>query len=135
MERNEQGLTLIEVVVAMLILAVALLGLAAAFPLARLAVHEGGQLSTAAALASDVVEQMKQRRFDDITTGNFPNQNYNAIGGFPSYRRTVAIVDTTVDGVLAYKQVTVTVYYKGQGGVEQNVPVMTVITRYQELKG
>lgn len=128
MERNEQGLTLIEVVVAVLILAVALLGLAAAFPLARLAVHEGGQLSTGAALASDVIEQMKQRRFADITAANFPNQGYGAIGGFPPYRRDVAIVDTTVDGVLAYKQVTVTVFYKGQGGNEQSVTVMTLFT-------
>jgi prepilin-type N-terminal cleavage/methylation domain-containing protein len=56
---NEDGLTLVEVVLAVAILGVALVGLAIVIPVSTHGIREGQQLSTAAFLAEQTIEQAR----------------------------------------------------------------------------
>ncbi len=137
---REAGLSLIEVVVAMLLLSIALLGLAVGFPSSLGAVYMGDRVSTAINLAQQTLEQMRNRRYtdtiDDITTANFPEQDYGTIQNFSTFRRTVQIqnglpqaVCTPPPGTPCTKTVTVTVFYRDTAGQEQSVPLTTIFIR------
>ena len=62
--RRDAGLSLIELMVALLLLAVALMGLAAAFAPGRMAIQAGDQATTATFLARRVLEDMRNRAYD-----------------------------------------------------------------------
>lgn len=67
MKRSTQaGLTLIEVMVAMLLLSITLLGLAAAFPGAHLAVFQGRASTRAAALAEQRLEVARNTPYGEL---------------------------------------------------------------------
>lgn len=67
MKRSAQaGLTLIEVMVAMFLLSIALLGLAAAFPGAHLAVYQGRASTRAAALAEQRLELARNTPYGEL---------------------------------------------------------------------
>jgi prepilin-type N-terminal cleavage/methylation domain-containing protein len=129
--RRQSGLSLIELMVALVLLTVGLLGLAVAFPPGRRAIEGGNQLTTATFLARQVVEQMRNRTYDsdtdEITTGNYPSLAYGTIAGFPSYRRTVTISDNTP--MAETKTVTVTIFYRDDTGVERSTSLTTIFAR------
>ncbi len=62
------GLTLIEVLFAMTIMAVALLGVASMFPAALRSVMTGGQTSKATMLVREMVEMIQTDTFDSLDT-------------------------------------------------------------------
>lgn len=137
---RDSGLSLLEVVVAMLLLSIALLGLAVGFPSSQAAIYMGDRVSTAVNLAQQTLEQMGGRRYtetiDDITNTNFPDQDYGAIPNFLRFRRTIQIqngvpeaVCTPPPGTPCTKTVTVTVFYRDPGGEEQSVPLTTIFIR------
>ncbi len=66
------GFTLVEVLVAALILVVALLGIAAALPTAGQTLHQSGQASKAVSLAQEMIEMIKNDPFHDLS-------NYHAV--------------------------------------------------------
>jgi prepilin-type N-terminal cleavage/methylation domain-containing protein len=57
--RNQQGLTLVEVLLATAIIGIGLTALAAAIPMAAYGIHEGNHLSTATFLADQRLEQIR----------------------------------------------------------------------------
>jgi prepilin-type N-terminal cleavage/methylation domain-containing protein len=61
--RNHQGMTVVEVMVAVMILAVALAALSAAIPIAAYGIQEGNQLSTAVFLANQRLEQVRNAQW------------------------------------------------------------------------
>jgi prepilin-type N-terminal cleavage/methylation domain-containing protein len=63
---NERGLTLAEILVATVIIAIGLVGLAVVVPVASYGVQEGNQLSTATFLAEQRIEQARNK----VWTGN-----------------------------------------------------------------
>lgn len=141
MRRDAQsGLSLIEVMVSMMLLSVALMGLAVAFPTSRIAVQSGSQISAAVNLARQTLEAMRNRDYtstaDEIIPGNFPNQGYGSITNFSTLRRTVLIQDgvpqaacTPPPGTPCTKTVTVTVFYRDERGTERSVAVSTIFVR------
>jgi Tfp pilus assembly protein PilV len=138
--QSEAGVSLIEVMVSLLLLSVALLGLAVGFPQSRTAVVTGSQVSTAVNLARQTLEAMRNRPYtstvDEITGANFPNQGYGGIPSFPGYRRTVTISDgvpqpacTPPPGTPCTKTVAVTVFYRDETGQERSVTLRTIFVR------
>lgn len=125
---SSSGLTLLEVLLAMFLFAVALLGLAAAFPVAYAAVHGGRQLTTTAALGQEVIEGAKRRSFLAITVSNLTAAYPASPPGYESYTREIQVDDIFAGGVLAMKRVTVTTRFTQQES-QVTVPVVTLIAR------
>ncbi len=133
----ENGLSLVEVVVAMLLLAIALLGLALGFPLSRAAVHTGGQISIAVGLAQETLEAMQHGRYtatlDEITTESFPDED--PIPGFPTFRRVVTIQDNVPmatcvpPGTPCSKTVTVSIFTREATGEQHSARLTTIFVR------
>ncbi|MBI3454914.1 MAG: prepilin-type N-terminal cleavage/methylation domain-containing protein [Candidatus Rokubacteria bacterium] len=138
--RAEAGLTLVEILVSLLLLSIALLAMAAAFPKSRNAVYLGGALTKAVSLGEQYLESMRSSQYtatvDQITAANFPSQGYGSITNYANFRRTVQIQDgvpqaacTPAPGTPCSKTVTVTVFYKDEAGVERSVSLATVFIR------
>jgi prepilin-type N-terminal cleavage/methylation domain-containing protein len=134
---DQQGLTLVEVMIAAAIISVGLAGIAAAFQVAAYGVQEGRQLSTATLLANERLEQARTARWevgppglDDLGVSpsstaaplsggitTFPDEPALA-GSYAGYARTVRVADCGVGGGCAgvinadLRQVTVTVSYR-----------------------
>lgn len=122
---DSRGLTLVEILIALVIISVGLLGLAVVIPVASYGVQEGNQLTTATFLAEQRVEQVRNALWTDTpdvdclgvgasaaptipggkscsTTGaatgavTFPDEGSTAIAGFSGYSRAARIVDCGV---------------------------------------
>jgi prepilin-type N-terminal cleavage/methylation domain-containing protein len=131
--RRQAGVSLVELMVALLLLGVALMGLAAAFAPGRMAIQGGDQSTTATFLARQVLEDMRNRAYDldsdELVNGSaFPAASgYGNITGYPNFRRTITI--TTDSPETATKTVNVAVIYKNSSGVEQAVTLTMIFTR------
>jgi Tfp pilus assembly protein PilV len=109
---GQAGLTLVDVVVAMLILGISLVVLAAALPIASMATYQGWQQSQAAAIVEDLFEQMRTTAYTSLTSTTFPNQS--SVPNYPAYSYTIAFnADTPITHTTT---VTVTVTYAQSGG-------------------
>jgi len=134
---SEQGLTLVEVIIAAAIITVGLAGVSAALQVAAHGVQEGRQLSTATFLANERLEQVRTTRWEagppaidalgisptsSAAPTTFPDEAARD-GSYVAYARTVRIVDCGVGagcaGVVAadLRQVIVTVSYRPMTGV------------------
>jgi Tfp pilus assembly protein PilV len=132
--RRDAGISLVELMVAMLLLGVALMGLAAAFVPGRMAVQSGDQSTTATFLARRTLEDMRNRAYDtgtdEITTANFPvSTGYGAgdLADYPNFRRTISIADGTP--MAGTKTVTVTVIYKTDTATERPVTLSMIVAQ------
>lgn len=113
---GEGGLTLVEILVAVAVIAIALVGLGIVIPVASYGVQDGRQLSTATFLAEQMVERTRAAAWTispavdclGVSTGGgapvptgaschgglatrFPDEA--DVSGSPEYRRTVRIAD------------------------------------------
>jgi Tfp pilus assembly protein PilV len=137
---DERGITLAEVLIATVIIAIGLVALAAAVPVATYGVQEGNQLSTATFLANARLDQARNAQWTaspaadnlGVSSGNaapqsggtttFPDESPMA-APYAGYTRTVRVTDCGVGagcgGVVdaTLRQVTVTVSYTPLTGV------------------
>ena len=118
---NERGLTLAEILVAVGVIGLGLVGLAVVIPVSSYGVQEGNQISTATFLAEQMVERARAATWTSspavdclgVSNGNappepngatcvgapnpaatqFPDENTVGVGvsGYPQYRRTVRV--------------------------------------------
>ena len=141
--RNEDGMTLPEVLAAAALVSVGLIALASAIPLAAYGIQEGNQLSTATFLANQRMEQVRSRSWNtspaidnlgsSVSTSTapqsggattFPDESPLA-APYAGYTRTVRIRDCSLAGGCSgvqdagLRQVTVTVSYRPMTGVGQ----------------
>jgi Tfp pilus assembly protein PilE len=126
--RNRSGLTLVEVLLAVFLVAVALIALAAAFPPAFYAVHGGRHLTTAAALDQEVIEGAKRLAFTNVTAANLAALYPSPPPGYEAYTRQIQVDDIVDAGAIVLKRVTVRTSYNLYGG-QSNVPMVTLIAR------
>src|SRR5712692_1169502 len=155
--RNQHGMTLAEILVALAIIGIGLVALAAAIPLAGYGIQEGSQLSTATFLANQRLEQVRNATWSatpavDIlgvsasttvppqtgATITFPDESPLA-APYAGYNRTVRVLDCSVgagcSGIVnaTMRQVTVTVTYTPITGVGQAASGTTksaIVTMY-----
>lgn len=139
------GFTLIEVLIALAILTIALLGvaattalqsggIAASLPFGQAAVTRGYYLSTATMLAQDRLEQVKRVQYrvgaaDPFAPGNPPPgfADETPVNGFPNFNRRVRVVGGPVADT---KEVTVTVTFTlptEQGANHENMRIGTLV--------
>ena len=129
--RDESGLTLVEILVAVALILVGLVAVMQAFPLATQGMDTGRRQSTADFLAEQKIEEIKAwslapapRGFDNVPICNpsctglsgalavFNLEGFNSISGYGDYGRTVVVqngpaVNTKLVRVTAsYRQVT-----------------------------
>src|SRR5262245_35763625 len=139
--RTADGMTLVEVLLALVIIGVGLVALAAAIPIAVIGVHTGNQQSTATFLANQRLEQVRNTPWSNLTAANFPNENPVAVP-FAGFTRQVQFVDCSAapascGGIAdtSLRQVTVTVSYRpiharGVGApASQSVVLSTLVSQ------
>lgn len=148
---NQRGMTLAEILVAIVIIGVGLAALASAIPISTYGIQEGSQLSTATFLANQRLEQVRYAVWSENPavdnlgvsasstsapasggTTTFPDESALA-PPYAQYGRTVRITDCSTGGgcqsIVSDKlrQVTVTVSYRPLTGVGQATAVKPVV--------
>jgi len=147
---GERGFTLVEILIAMTILTVALLGiagtvavqsggLAASLPFGQAAVTRGHYVSTATMLAQERLEQLRRLQYsvgppavdqfgaDPIPAG-FEDEGFGSMTGYPSLSRQVRVQTGTP--AANTKTVTVTVLFnlpKETGTSQEGIAISTII--------
>lgn len=122
---NQRGMTLLEVLVAFIILTMALVTMMNAFVLGSRQNTGTNCYNTALSLAQSKMEEIKHRNFNsvtDVTATDFSSET--DYSGFTGYSYTV----TVDDGGLNLKTVTVAVTYS-EGGVSKEVSVTTDVVK------
>ena len=94
-KRGQAGFTLIEVLVAMIILAIGILGLAPMLVISMQGNQFSREVSEAAYLAQDRIEQLKNQGL--ISPIPFTETSYNLNG---DYDRSVVVDDQTMDNTI-----------------------------------
>lgn len=144
---GERGFTLIEVLMAMAILTIALLGVAgtvalqsgigASLTLGQAAVTRGNYITTATMLAQERLEQLKRLTYTlstdnispDPTPTGFEDEDFGSISGYPNFRREVRV--STGSPAANMKTVTVTVKMKLPKetglGQQESISISTLI--------
>lgn len=135
--RRLRGLTLIETIIAMVVLAVAVPG--TLWAIRDSAVQRVAPLRSSKArwLVTEKLEDIvadrhsTTRGYTYIASGNYPNEA--TISGFPGFTRTTTVSETAADLATAgtgYKKVTVSVGWIDTKGVARQVSISTVLTDY-----
>jgi Tfp pilus assembly protein PilV len=149
---NQAGMSLAEILVACVIIAVGLVGLLSVVPTASYGIQEGRQLSTAAFLANQRLEQVRNAQWTQCPvadalgvsasasaapasggTTTFPDESPMA-APYGDYTRTVRITDSQPadacgGGVnVGLRQVTVTVSYRASTGTGVGATKSAIVT-------
>lgn len=152
---DQRGLSLGEILVAIVIIGIALVALASVIPVTSHGIQQGYQVSTATFLANQRLEQVKNANWtatpadDDLgvsasstaaptSGGTTTFANENPVTGHVGYRREVRVFDctTALCGVdtTTMRHVTVNVYYTPLTGAgvatgEQGLSLITVVAQ------
>lgn len=116
---SERGMTLAEILVAVAIISVGLVGLLVVVPVAAVGVQEGSRMSLATFLAQQRLEQARNAEWTSTTdclgvspsptaaptpsggacasAVTFPDEAKGEINGYPPFWRTTRIIDCGVD--------------------------------------
>ena len=112
--RNNNGFTLMEVLVAMVILSVGLLGMAALITGIINSNKLSNRISTATVLAQDKMEDIKRIGYSGMPASDTTTtENYNSITNYLLYKRD--IFTEVANPVAGMKKITVTVYCDSDG--------------------
>ena len=124
-KKKDNGFTLIEVLIAIIILSVGLLGMAAL----TVGIIQGNKfsndLTTATTLAQDEMEDIRRLGYSGTSaTTTTVTENYNSIPGYPTYKRvTETDVDNPVPGM---KMITVTLFWDSDN---HSVQLKTILAK------
>ena len=117
---NERGLTIAEVLVTVVVIAVGFVAIASGMHVASAGVAGGQQQTAAAFLAEQRLEDVKAFALSAEAAQGWSNlaslaggESYGSIAGYPGYRRTTEI--STPAGSLTQKLATVSVFWKPVG--------------------
>ena len=147
---DQRGFTLVEVLVALAILTIALLGVAGAvavqsggiavsLPLGQAAVTRGHHVSTATFLGQERLEQVRRLQYrigpptlDEIGAGAppaaLPDEDFGTIPGFADFRREVTVQDAVPADSLKTVSVTVKFALPRETGVTlESISMSTIV--------
>ncbi len=122
---DSRGFTLIEVLIATMLLSVAFLGLASMTMGTIRGLSFSDKQTTATTLARAKIEQIKHATFPTVTTANYPPEDFQTMAGYARFHRAVTITDNTPEQHM--KTITVTVSWRADSGKTRTVVLMTVI--------
>ncbi|MFQ5803135.1 MAG: prepilin-type N-terminal cleavage/methylation domain-containing protein [Candidatus Methylomirabilales bacterium] len=124
--RSRSGFTLIEILIAMAVLTVGLLGVASLYPVAYVNVDAGGKLTEATALAQSFLEQLRTIGATDFDgmAGPFPAQGFNGMSTDACAGNAICVgwgnnLDVANGGQLPQGVGTVTITCQDGGGAPQ----------------
>jgi len=120
LKRRKRGFTLLEVLIATLLLTGGVLSIVGAFSSGMVTSGDVERVALALNLAQEKLEDIKNK-----TYANVANEAQSAVSGFPVFQRQVAV--TVLQTGL--KQVAVTVSWDTKGG-QADVALMTLVTNY-----
>jgi hypothetical protein len=109
------------------------MGLAAAFAPGRMAIQQGDQATTATFLARQMIEDMRDKAYDQdsdelVNGADYPaSTGYGAITNYPNYRRTITFANDSPQ--TDTKTATVVIFYKNSSGTEQSVTLSMIFTK------
>jgi prepilin-type N-terminal cleavage/methylation domain-containing protein len=89
--KPEHGFTLSEVLIAIVVLSVGLLGLSAMMIVATNSLAFSKKLTTATTLAQDKLEEIKYASYTSVIPANHPLEDYKTISGYAQFKREVTI--------------------------------------------
>ncbi|MBZ4652740.1 MAG: hypothetical protein JG781_77 [Peptococcaceae bacterium] len=121
--RNQQGFTLLEIVVSIVILGIALVPMLGMFSTAHFSLKHGNSSTEAVGLAQEIMEDLKLQHLKGIGLDSSPRQ---AIAGHPDYSYEVHVNSAGS----RLKQVKVTVYYN-LAGQERSISLLTKMGEWQ----
>lgn len=93
MKNRENGFTLVEIMIAVMVLAIAFLAMYQMQTMAIRGNEIGNQVTIATMLAQDKLEEIRNTDYANVTTTNFPTENYGTISGYPQFCREVSVTD------------------------------------------
>jgi type IV pilus modification protein PilV len=138
-KKNNDGMTLVEVLVGMMIFAIGLLGLSRVIFKVMQANMQSRHTVVATNLAHQRMEQiMSSTRYGSITEANFPDEDYGQVNDGASdyaiYSRNVAIADSLNSlGNSVLKEITVRVEWN-ESGRARNVELNSSISRFKDIQ-
>ena len=118
---NNSGFTLMEVLIAMVILTVGLLGMAALIAGIINSNKLSNRISTATVLAQDKMEEIRRVGYDDAENES-GTENYGDISNYLLYKRITGVV--AGDPAAGMKKITVTVYWDAD---DHSVALQTIL--------
>ena len=119
---RQDGVTIVELLIAMLLLTIALLGLAASFPYAMYGVIAGGFQTTATLLAQQAIETAKNTPYASLST--LDSGGFVGVTGYSGFQRSIAVAPTTPTA----QTTTITVVVRFSGTVPAPIYDTTVVT-------
>ena len=132
--RKESGFTLLEVLIALILVSIGLIALAAIYPSTLSSVRETARKTTAVDLIETFHEKLKNMKYEDLT------DNFAQFEPEPGYTMDIDIDDGDDSGTMesgdpavmtGLKKVTITVSWKMQNNEEASLEVMTYISKKQ----
>ncbi len=126
-DSKKAGFTLLEVMVAVIVLGFGLLAIMHLFPIGLRASKISQDTTVASFLAQAKIEELKNTGWSQIAGGT---EAYGGITDYPEFKRVTTIdnVEITDPGL---KRITVEVFYKPYGG-ERSVKLVTLFTDYSK---
>jgi prepilin-type N-terminal cleavage/methylation domain-containing protein len=91
MTGKEKGFTLVEVLIAVMVLAIAFLAMYQMQAMAVRGNETGNQVTIATMLAQDKMEEIRNTAYDNVISINFPAENYGMVPNYPQFRREVTV--------------------------------------------
>src|SRR5262245_56739754 len=116
---NQRGITLTELLISMMLLATALVGLAASYPLAMQATTLGGFQTTATLLAPQAVQTVKSMPYHRLPL-DLPGACPASPTGYPTFTRSITV--TPASPTPTTTTITTQVIFQGtSGGLDTKV--------------
>ena len=128
MPHSGRGFTLIEVLIAVVVLAIAILGFSAMTLGTIRGLSISDKLTTATTLAQKQLEEINKASYDDVIADEYLLEDFGGIVGYETFRRLVTISDATPE--INTKTVTVDVWWRNDVGITRNVNLSTIILQW-----
>jgi prepilin-type N-terminal cleavage/methylation domain-containing protein len=134
--RGQSGVTMVELMVAMVLMAIALVAVAASIPYALYGVTASGFQTTATLLAQEAIERTRAADYASMASLSFDGSsgalpadcdsdtNFRAVAGFDGFKRCVAIQASSPTATTS----TITVAVDFSGSVPNPIYRTTVVT-------